>query len=218
VTYASHADLGGQLGHGRVVPEPEREIFHAQWEAEVLALTLAAGGTGQWNLDESRAARETVPRYADLSYYEIWYEGLVRLLLDRDLVGADEVAAGHMLRPATPVPRVLHAADVPAALARGGPTVREVDRPAAFAVGQRARMRAGTVEHHTRLPGYVAGHVGRVERIHGAHVFPDTHAHGLGERPQWLYTVEFDAADLWPDASPGATVCVDAWEPYMEPA
>ena len=68
----SHADLGGQSGHGRVVPEPEGELFHAAWEPRVLAVTLAAGALGAWNIDMSRATRETLPDYARLSYYEIW--------------------------------------------------------------------------------------------------------------------------------------------------
>ena len=45
---------------------------------------------------------------------------------------------------------------------------------------------------HTRLPRYVRGHVGVVERDHGCHVFPDSAAIEAGENPQWLYTVVFD--------------------------
>ena len=67
MSYVSHADLGGQSGHGRVVPEPEGEHFHAAWEPRVLALTLAMGATGAWNIDSSRSARETLPQYARLS-------------------------------------------------------------------------------------------------------------------------------------------------------
>ena len=95
---------------------------------------------------------------------------------------------------------MLTADRVAAAMARGGPAEREPTGPARFAVGDRVRTRAGRVDHHTRLPGYVAGQVGTIERVHGAHVFPDTNAHDLGEQPEWLYTVVFDATDLWDDA------------------
>jgi nitrile hydratase len=72
---------------------------------------------------------------------------------------------------------------------------------------------------HTRLPRYVRGHVGSIERLHGAHVFPDTNALGEGENPQWLYTVRFDGRELWGEgADPTVSVSVDAWEPYLEPA
>jgi nitrile hydratase len=112
------------------------------------------------------------------------------------------------------------AADVPAVLAQGSPTVRAATAPARFAVGQAVRMFAGKVPHHTRLPGYVRGKQGVIERVHGAHVFADAHALGLGEQPQWLYAVAFDGTELWPgERSRGRTkVSVDAWEPYMEAA
>ena len=72
--------------------------------------------------------------------------------------------------------------------------------------------------HHTRLPGYVRGKVGTIERLHGSHVFADTHAQGLGEQPQPLYTVVFDGAELWGgSATPGLRVSVDAWESYLRP-
>jgi nitrile hydratase len=71
---------------------------------------------------------------------------------------------------------------------------------------------------HTRLPRYVRGHVGTVLRVHGCHVFPDASAHGLGDDPQWLYVVVFDATELWgADAQSGSAVSVDAFEPYLEP-
>ena len=76
-------------------------------------------------------------------------------------------------------------------------------------------MHAGELPHHTRLPRYVRGRRGVIERVHGAHVFADAHATGRGEQPQWLYTVVFDARELWPDAVRGVRVSVDAWEPYM---
>jgi nitrile hydratase len=97
--------------------------------------------------------------------------------------------------------------------------VREATQPARFAAGDAVRTRAGRVPHHTRLPGYAAGKRGVVERVHGVHVYADAHAQGLGEQPQWLYTVAFDGAELWgTDAAPGLAVSIDAWEPYLEPA
>src|SRR4051812_11120875 len=71
VTYQSQADLGGQEGHGAVIPEAEGDLFHADWERTALAVTLAMGATGTWNIDESRGIRETLPGYSSLTYYEI---------------------------------------------------------------------------------------------------------------------------------------------------
>ena len=217
--YRSRADLGGTLGHGHVLPEPEGELFHADWEPRVLALTLAMGATGAWNIDISRAARETLPHYARLSYYEIWFEALCRLLAEQGLVGNDEAAAGRALRPARPLAHTLAAADVPAVLARGSPTLRPAATPARFAPGQSVRLYAGEVPHHTRLPRYMRGKLGQVERVLGVHVFADAHASGRGEQPHWLYTVVVDGRELWPETrAAGLQVSIDAWEPYLEPA
>lgn len=217
--YRSQADLGGQLGHGPVLPEAEGELFHAPWEPRALALTLAMGATGIWNIDTSRAARETLPDYAALGYYRIWLAALEKLMAERGLLQPDELAAGRTLHAAPALPRVLRAEAVAATLARGSPTERPAAGPARFAVGDAVCTRAGAVPHHTRLPGYVRGRVGRVERLHGCHVFPDSHAQGLGEQPQWLYTVAFDGATLWgAGATPGLVVSVDAWESYLAPA
>jgi nitrile hydratase len=177
------------------------------------------GGTGTWNLDMGRSARETLPDYSKLTYYEIWLAGLEKMLLERGLVKRQEVDAGRMLTPALPVPRVLHAGDVAAALAKGAPTLRNIPGTARFSVGDCVRTRSTKVDHHTRLPGYALGKLGHIEHVHGAHVFPDTNAQGDGEQPQWLYTVVFEAVELWgPDADEHHRVSIDAWEAYLEGA
>jgi nitrile hydratase len=107
---------------------------------------------------------------------------------------------------------------VAAALAKGSPTERPVPAAAHFKVGDRVRTRAGRVDHHSRLPGYAQGRQGVIERVHGAHVFAEPHAQGLGEQPQWLYRVAFSGTELWgADAAPGTSVALDAWESYLEP-
>jgi nitrile hydratase subunit beta len=219
MSYTTHADLGGQNGHGRVVPEPEGELWHAAWEPRAMALTLACGATGSWNIDMSRSARETLPDYAALSYYQIWTAALEKLLIERRMLRRAELRKAAAIDPPIPVARVLRAENVAAALARGSPTERPSVEAARFAVGDRVRTRKLKVSHHTRMPGYVQGQVGSIERVHGMHVFADPHAHGLGEQPQWLYTVVFDAGQLWPGSGPGShSVSVDAWQPYLEPA
>ena len=217
--YVSHADIGGRSGFGPIVPEPEGAVFHAAWEPRVHAMTLALGATGSWNLDMARSARETLPDYLNLTYYEIWLSGLEKLVIGKRLVTLDELTAGCIQHAPAPVARVLKADQVAAVLAKGAPTERAPANPARFGPGQRVRTRATPAEHHTRLPGYVRGKTGVIERVLGAHVFADSHARGLGEDPQWLYTVVFDAAELWgSEATPAHSVSFDAWQPYLEAA
>jgi nitrile hydratase len=138
-------------------------------------------------------------------------------MVERGLVGKDEIAAGCILKAARPSPRILRADDVVEVLAKGTPTERIATTPAGFAVGEQVRMQQAGVAHHTRLPGYAKGKIGRIERVHGVHVFADTNAHGLGEQPQWLYTVVFEGSELWgEDVARDFRVSIDAWQPYLE--
>lgn len=214
-------DMGGMHGFGPVEPEPGEPPFHADWERRVFALTLAMGATGEWNLDASRFAREAQPppAYLGETYYEVWLAGLERLLTERGLVTPDEMAAHRSLAPPRRLARRLEAGAVDSMLRAGGPTERAPERPARFAAGDRVRARELHPRTHTRLPRYVRGNAGEVVAVHGCHVFPDVHAHGGGEDPQWLYTVRFAARELWGEAAdPAAAVSVDAFEPYLEPA
>jgi len=217
MSYHSHADLGGREVPGTIVPEAEGDLFHGAWEPRALALVLAMGATGSWNIDASRSARETLPDYAQLSYYQIWLAAMEKMMAERGQVLPGEIEAGRMLHAPAAVKRVLAASDVAQVLSKGSPTERPATAPARFSVGQQVRTRAAHVDHHTRLPGYAQGKLGRIERINGMHVFADANAQGLGESPQWLYTVCFDGQQLWgPDSQAGLTVSVDAWESYLE--
>lgn len=210
MSYHSHADLGGQAVRGHIVPEQEGELFHAAWEPRVMALVVAMGPTGLSNIDMNRAARETLPNYRELSYYEIWLAALEKLAQEKGV-----------LSDAPPAPKlVLRANLVAPVLSQGSCYSRSPTGPARYTPGDRVRTLAAQPDHHTRLPAYARGKVGVVERVHGAHVFPDTNAQGLGESPQWLYTVAFDEKDLWGTQAPQqhSTISVDAFEPYLEPA
>jgi nitrile hydratase beta subunit len=211
-------DLGGMQGFGPVRQEPDEPLFHADWERRVLALTLAMGATGRWNIDTSRSARESLPpaQYLRSSYYQIWFEGLTKLLLGAGLATAEEIEEGRMKVTAAPILRVLTAEQVPAVLSRGSASTRQVERVARYQVGDRVRTRQINPETHTRLPRYCRGKLGRVTIVHGVHSFPDTNAIGLGEQPQWLYTVQFDATELWGPDTSASSVCVDCWEPYLD--
>ena len=214
-------DMGGMDGFGKVAREPNEPVFHASWEGRVLAMVRAMGTAGAWNIDAARYARETLPPHVYLgsSYYRKWFLGLEALLLQCGLVDADEIASGQALRPGKPLAfGKLARDDVGDILARGS-FGREAARPARFRPGERVRARNIHPKTHTRLPRYVRGHQGQVERLHGCHVFPDSTVLGRGEDAQWLYTVCFDGRELWgAEADPAVKVSIEAFEPYLEPA
>ena len=67
-------DMGGMHGFGKVEPEPNEPVFHAEWEGHCLAINRAMGYTGAWTIDQSRAAIEELPPdvYLTSSYYRKW--------------------------------------------------------------------------------------------------------------------------------------------------
>lgn len=213
-------DVGGRHGFGVVVPEDERVRFHADWEKRVLGVTLAAGALGYWNIDASRHTRESLPPavYYNASYYEIWLRALEALLECAGEISRGELQAGHARAPGLRTERCLRAGSVPAMLSAGGPSSRPGPEPA-FATGDRVRTRNHQPAGHTRLPGYARGRTGVITAVHGSHVFPDTNAHFEGEDPCPLYTVCFEAEELFgAGADPTLSVSIDAWEPYLERA
>ncbi len=214
-------DLGGQHGMGPVAPEKDEPYFHAEWEKRALGLTLSCGAFGAWTIDESRHARESLSpaTYLSASYYEIWTRALETLLKRHGFISAAELAAGQMLEKGREPKRILTADMVPAVLAKGGPCDRPAPEAPAFAVGEQVRTKNFNPETHTRLPRYARARTGIVEAVQGSFVFPDDNAHGKGENPQWVYTVVFDAGEIWGEgADPSLTVSIDAWESYLERA
>jgi nitrile hydratase beta subunit len=212
-------DMGGMHGFGKVEAEKNEPVFHSNWEGRTLAITRAMGYTGVWTIDQTRAGIEELPPdvYLASSYYRKWALRLEKLVVALGLAGADELNAGHALRPGKTLRRKLTAAEVPNTLSRGSFT-RPAQAPARFKPGDRVRTKNIHPVTHTRLPRYARDKIGVVEAIRGSHVYPDTVAIGKGEDPQWLYTVLFDGRELWGDsAEPSLKVSIEAFEPYLEP-
>lgn len=212
-------DMGGMDGFGKVTPEPNEPPFHAPWEGRVLAMSRAFGALRVWSIDQSRFTIEQMPPsvYLTSSYYRKWHLRNEELALQHGLVDAAELAAGRALSPAKPVPGAkLEPAGVHQANTRGH-YIRPAPHPAIFKPGDKVRTKNIHPASHTRLPRYARGRTGIVERLHGAHVFPDSLVAGHGEDPQWLYTVVFKSTEIWgPDADPTIQVSIEAFEPYLE--
>ncbi len=214
-------DMGGMHGFGPIQPEADEPVFHARWEARVHALRRLVGAWRRWNIDAGRYSIERMSpsEYLSTSYYEKWVASLETLIVERGLVTALELELGHPEPGTSKQKPPVEAGGVPAMVAAGAPTLRATTAVARFTTGQRVRARTVNTTGHTRLPRYVRGRLGAIEHSYGAHVFPDSNARFLGERPQTLYTVRFAARELWgQDANLANSVCLDLWEEYLDPA
>lgn len=214
-------DMGGMQGMGSVQPQANEPVFHARWESRVFALRRAMGAWHKWNIDTTRHDVELVPadEYLRMSYYERQFTAFLERLAQSGLVSPAELESG---RPAPGSPKAvpaLRVEKVAALVSQGAPTSRNVPVAARFRVGQRVRARNIHPSGHTRLPRYARGKFGRIHRDHGVFVFPDTNAHFLGEKPQHVYSVCFQARELWGEqAAAKDSVYVDLWDDYLEAA
>lgn len=113
---------------------------------------------------------------------------------------------------------MLLTADIVPAVASTGASARVAAVVAPrFRVGDRIVVNNINPTTHTRLPAYLRAKRGTVERDHGVFAFPDTHAHGLGEKPQHCYAVRFTARELWgAQASDRDSLVADVFDDYME--
>jgi nitrile hydratase subunit beta len=212
-------DMGGMHGFGPINPEPNEPVFHERWEARLFALRAAMGAWRKWNIDASRHQRELIPptEYLRMSYYEKWLAGLVEQMIQAGLVTRAEVESGKQTPGAPTATPPLTAQQVPGRQRKGSPSARDVQITPRLRPGDRVIAKNMHPTGHTRLPRYVRGKPGVVQRDHGVHVFPDTNAHYQGEQPQHLYSVRFEGRDLWGDAAgPRDAVLLDLWEPYLE--
>ncbi len=213
-------DLGGMHGFGAIEVEPGERGFHAAWEGRVVGVFLSMLAQGWFNMDAFRHGIEKLDPavYLGASYFERW-----RRTVEDNLSRSGVLAEGELearvaaLRAGTAAPPAAKPPEPPVPPLPG--FVREVEAAPRFAVGDAVRARNFHPRGHTRLPRYVRGHRGHIDRVHPAFVFPDTNAHGEGECPQYLYTVLFDGRELWgDDAEPGTSVRIDCFESYLEPA
>ena len=237
-------DMGGRFGDGPI-PIPRKKdnkidnnepTFKYEWHAKAWAITLAAGGLGEWNIDISRHYRECLPPrdYMNYSYYEKWLAALTNLLIDKELVSMSELKEVIDLVEKKDLnlnsdkstkldKRTWLAKDVQKTLGWGGPSLRKTNISPIYKINEKVV----TVKYspnedinggHTRLPSYVMGREGIISSYNGSHVFPDKNAHANGENPLPLYTVEFKASELWGVSAENSndSIYLDLWEPYLK--
>lgn len=206
-------DMGGMHGFGKVEVEPDEPVFHERWQARVFGMIQSFGSH---NID---AGRYSIERLDPVSYLRNGYYGRWFAALERNLLGAGVLAQADIDRRMTIVRPGTHAAAdrSPAWRPVSRNYIRKVDSLPKFTAGQKVVTRNHQPESHTRLPAYARCRSGIVIRVHPAMVYPDDNAVNRGEHPQYLYTVRFEASELWGDtAEPNTVVHLDLFEPYLE--
>jgi nitrile hydratase len=185
-----------------------------------------------WTWADLRTGAEAMNplAYFQYRYYEKWLGGITAYLLDQGYLTQEELDAAtarYRREPTAPLPssgtpdadgraieeqieRYLREGDSP----RRGPATPR------FAVGDAVVVRRPPEGDHTRLPGYLRGCRGTIQRIfEGNYSYFCSTGDGLGE-PVPVYIVRFEPAAVWgqrsePNAGP---LFAEIYEAYLSPA
>lgn len=239
--------LGGLEGLGPV--QFEKRVFVQEWEKRIFGIHAAMMALSAslrdappgYDLDAVPTTFSTVWTWADLRtgaeamhpfayfqyrYYEKWLGGITAYMLAHGYVTREELDAAadrYRAEPAAALPagspdRVAIDDQVQRYLREGDTAERGAATPR-FAVGDPVVVRDPPAADHTRLPGYLRGHPGVVERVsqHNYTYFCSTGPDGLGE-PAPVYIVRFEPAELWGAvAEPGAgPLYAELYETYLD--
>ncbi|MGW0174030.1 nitrile hydratase subunit beta [Rhodococcus sp. NPDC003322] len=211
-------DLGGKQGFGEVnhkINEYEggktySNPFHHDWEHLPYSVMFAAvAEMGAFSVDEVRHVVERIApvHYLATPYYERYVIGVATLLVEKGFLTHAELEA-------------LAGGPFPLALPLTSPgRPARTDRQE-FSVGDKVRVRDEFFAGHIRMPAYCRGRTGVVRhRTADAWPFPDSIGHGRtdgGAEP--TYNVEFTGKELFGEDTDAASIMVDLFEGYLEPA
>jgi nitrile hydratase beta subunit len=239
--------LGGLEGLDSPI-QFEKRVFVQEWETRIFGLHTAMmalsdslrDAVPDYDMDAVPSTFSTTWTWADLRkgaeamnpfayfqyrYYEKWLGGITAYLLEHGYLTQEELdAAARRFHedPAAPLPPAENPPvdDQVVRYLREGDSPRRGPADPAFAVGDGVTVRNPPAAAHTRLPGYLRGRTGAVERVlEGSYTyFCSTGADGLGE-PMAVYVVRFEPVEIWgATAEPGAGgLYAELYEAYLAP-
>jgi nitrile hydratase subunit beta len=227
------------------LPGLEKRVFVEDWEKRIFGIHVAMMALSnhlgaalpeypidavpttfrnKWTWADLRTGAELMDPfdYFKFRYYEKWLGGVTQFLLDQGYVSADELegriaelAAGATPGEAEEAPAI--DAQIEAYLRNGDSPRRDVAHPK-FAVGDRVRVANPPATEHTRLPGFLRGREGVVQRtFEGDYAYFCHTGDGIGD-PMSVYIVAFAPDEVWghrAEAGP-VTFLAELYEAYLE--
>jgi nitrile hydratase len=216
-------DYGGMDGF--TLPERDQgPILKEDWEKQVwgLAITVWAKGMHGYR-GSSRADIERIPPelYIDMPYYAKWLWAEEESIIQSGLTNEEELnnPDGNVKMPEGPAFVPATPADVIAFLEGDDSSEIPATVEPGFVVGDEVVVRNEHPTGHTRVPRYLRGHRGIIQKHHGVHHFQDDVPEGEDPGQQHLYTVAFTGPELWGRrANVKDKIHAEIWEYHLEPA
>ena len=229
--------LGGLEGLGPI--DFEKRVFVEKWEERIFGIhTAMMALSPQLPLPKTPSTFKTIWTWADLRkgaeslnpfdyfkfrYYEKWLGGISGYFIANGYITEAELeakTAEYLAAPNKPMPKAGDKAiddRIVQYLVEGDSPKRDVAVKSSFAVGDNVLVKDVPSVEHTRLPGFLRGHVGVVDVVYpGAYVYLcDTGPDGVGPAMP-VYCVAFDPQELWPDnTEPNFTFYADLYAAYV---
>jgi nitrile hydratase len=158
--------------------------------------------------------------YFKFRYYEKWLGGITQFFIDKGYVTEEElvdrIAESSSATEVAGEPAIDN--QVIDYLRLGDSPRRDVAHPK-FAVGSKVQITNVPADSHSRLPGYLRGRIGTVERVfEGDYAYFCHTGDGIGD-PMPIYIVEFDPAEIWGSRAEEGPLMLYAelFEAYLEP-
>jgi nitrile hydratase len=240
--------IGGLEGLDDAPIDYEKRVFVQEWEKRIFGIHAAMMGLSDslrasvpdydmdsvptafkstWTWADLRKGAEAMNPFAyfQLRYYEKWLGGITAHFLENGYITPAELDAAiakYREEPAAALPskgtEVIDAQVIK--YLREGDTPRRGPATPRYTVGERVTVRNPPSSDHTRLPGYLRGHEGRIERVFEGNYayFCSTGADGLGD-PVPVYIVRFEPREIWgarteTNAGP---LYAEIYESYLSP-
>lgn len=218
-------DMGGMHGFGPVKREENEPVFHEEWEGRLFALSVSGMVPLYMSTDGARYGGERLDPavYLGSGYYERWLRRMELRLVELGILTQQELDARvqhYQEHPDAEVPRREDPAIVEKVVERVRnrvPPAAKNGAPPRFHTGDTIRTRNQHPMGHFRLPRYARDRLGTVSQFYGYHDLADALAEGE-RRPEALYSVRFDASELWGESADGkGCVFLDLWDSYLDP-
>ena len=196
-------DVGGDpSSFGTLESSIENPDELADWELRCHSLFAVLATRGHCSTDGLRRAIESLApnQYNAWTYYEKWAAGMVILLEEAGIISSQELSKslfGEQHNCADDCEPMFHRDE--------------------FVRVKQYRQGVEWKRPHIRVPGYIYGARGTIERVCGVHGDPSFLAFGLDAPQVRLYRVRFKMEDLWPEQGKSDDVIeVEIYEPWLE--
>lgn len=238
--------LGGLENLGPV--NVDKRVFFSEWEKRIFGIhTVMMAESAHLNKALPKYPIKDVPtafkdtwtwaslrtgaegmqpfEYFKYRYYEKWLMGISQFFVDRGYMSKDELdklTQDYLCNPNKPLPESPNPKlkeQVVRYLERGDSGLRPLNKLPRFKVGDTVYVADPAAAEHSRLPGFLRNKRGVVNEVYpGAfEYFVSTGPDGL-EGPQHVYSVTFNASDIWGNekCEPNTVVYADLFDAYIK--